>query len=554
VGSWRAIGVLPCALAACGTAGATESPPDRVPDPPRLITPAEGPTGRLVLAPRFTWRAAAGADHYELELAACATGVATCAWAVPLARAIVVGTAWQPAAALPRARFAWRVRACNASCSPWSRARWVDVGRAALDLDGDGYSDAIAGAPLADLGGNDRGAVVIARGPKLAAVRIDEPDHVDGSEFGAALAAGDLDADGVADLVVGAPGHGDGAGRAYVYAHGTARPALTLSDPAGRAGDAFGATVVTGDFDGDGYMDLAIAAPGAEAMTTPDAGRVVIWRGGPAGVTAPPRTVAAPSPEPFDRFGAALAVGDVDGDGYTDLIVGAPGLDRAGAFRGVDRGAVYVYRGSDDGLLAVPFRYEAPVPLDHDRFGFAVAAGDLDGDGVDELLIGAPSASEGASRDGGLVYVFAGGSRTASHVLSMDAGDYERFGSAIAVVGDVDGDGYADAVIGTSAPARGLAFVFRGGPEGLAPTPLTLLQDDGPADAADDFGASVAGAGDVDGDGLADVIVGAASARRDGQRQGSILVYRGTRRTFAAPLRVDGPAEQAHFGRALAGR
>jgi hypothetical protein len=194
------------------------------------------------------------------------------------------------------------------------------------------------------------------------------------------------------------------------------------------------------------------------------------------------------------------------------------------------------------------------VPLDHDRFGYAVAAGDLDSDGVDELLVGAPSASDGASRDGGLVYVFAGGEHTPSRVLSMDAPDYERFGSAVAVVGDVDGDGYADAVIGTSAPARGLAFVFRGGPEGLAAQPLTLLQDTGLADRADDFGASVAGAGDIDGDGLADVIVGAASARRDGRRQGSILVYRGTRATWAAPLRVDGPAEQAHFGRALAGR
>ena len=101
---------------------------------------------------------------------------------------------------------------------------------------------------------------------------------------------------------------------------------------------------------------------------------------------------------------------------------------------------------------------------------------------------------------------------------------------------------------------RGLAFVYRGGREGLADRPFALLHDDAPADSADDFGASVAGTGDVDGDGLADVMIGAASARRDGQRQGSILVYRGGRGAFAAPLRVDGPAEQAHFGRALAGR
>jgi len=541
--------------------------PERAPDPPHPIAPAMGPSGATVLRPRFAWRAAPGALRYDLELAACGGAIATCAWSLPLARASTAELAWRPTADLSRGRVGWRLRACADTCSPWTRPRWVDVGRAVGDLDGDGRSDAIAGAPLVDLGGHDRGAVVIARGPRLASTRLDEPTGTDGAEFGAALADADLDGDGRDDLIVGAPGHGDGAGRAYVYLHGGPTP-LALADAGGRAGDAFGAAIATGDFDGDGLVDLAIAEPGADATATgtdaidSDVGRVLVWRGSPTGLEAP-RVITAPQPEAWDRFGASLATGDLDGDGYADLIVGAPGLDRIGARRGVDRGAVYVYRGSDDGLLAVATGLAAPVPLDHDRFGYAVAAGDIDGDGAAELFVGAPSASGGGGEDGGLVYEFRGtNGGSPARILTMDGTRYQRFGSAIAAAGDVDGDGFGDLIVGTSAPGRGLALVYRGGREGLAVQPLPILRDAraidaNAADAPDDFGDSVAGAGDIDGDGLADVLVGAASARRDGQRQGSILVFRGAPAsgfTFSEPLRVDGPPEQSQFGRALAGR
>ena len=572
---WIALAV---GCAACG-GDPPAAGPVRALDPPRPLSPAPGPTGRGALRPRLVWAPAPGAgptDQYQVEVGACAGGVATCRFDRPLAAATVGGLTWRPPTDLAVGRVAWRVRACaDSACSPWTRPRWLDVGRAPLDLDGDGLSDAIAGAPLVDLGGRDRGAVVIARGPRLAALRIDEPAGADGAEFGAAVAAGgDVDADGRADLIVGAPGHDDGTGRAYVYAGaaiaverpppGGIQPALALSEPGGRPGDAFGADVIAADFDGDGWADVAIAAPGADG-TYPadvDVGRVLVWRGGPTGLDpGSPRILTAPVPEPYDRFGTSLAAGDLDGDGYADLIVGAPGLDRAGARRGVDRGAVYLYRGGADGLSSFAVRLEAPVPLDHDRFGYAVsAAGDVDGDGLADLMVGAPSA-DGADQDSGLVYVFlgrpGGPGSTPDQVLAIDPADaasYERFGSAVAIVGDVDGDGLADIVVGTSGPAQGLALVYRGGREGVRDQPLALLRD--PAGhGVDDFGDSVAGIGDIDGDGLADVLVGAASATPDGGRQGSILVFRGAPGGMApTPLRVDGPTEQSHFGRALAGR
>ncbi|MCE9577956.1 MAG: FG-GAP-like repeat-containing protein [Deltaproteobacteria bacterium] len=567
-------------LALCSACGDEPAPqPTVAPDPPRALGPG-AITGRTGLRPIFRWSAVDAAPRYELELGGCSAGVASCRFEPPIARVAVASTSWQPAGALPRGRYGWRVRACADSCSPWSPVRAIAIGGAVSDLDGDGLSDAVAGAPLADLGGRDRGAVIVARGPTLAATRLDEPAGHDGAEFGAAAAVGDVDADGAADLIVGAPGDGDGAGVAYLYAGravtgGAKAPRLTLADTSARPGDALGATIAVGDFDRDGFADVAVAAPGAgcAALCARDrrtddpadshAGRVLIWRGGPAGLDhSPPRTLTAPSPAPFDRYGAALATGDLDGDGADELIVGAPGQGRAGAARGVDRGAVYVYRGGITGLVDVPIELEAPVPLDHDRFGFAIAAGDLDGDDLADLIVGAPGADDGDARDGGLVYRFRGGElaahRAPDQVVAIRAGAFARFGAALAVCGDVDGDGFGDAVVGVSRDGRGLALVYRGGREGLRAEPIELGDPaeagDAPS-ATDDFGEAVAGVGDLDGDGKADVLVGAVSARDGRGRLGRIVVYRGARGGVApAPLELDGPAEQAHFGRALAGR
>jgi hypothetical protein len=339
-----------------------------------------------------------------------------------------------------------------------------------------------------------------------------------------------------------------------------------LDPPGTRPGDWLGAAVIAADFDGDGYVDAAIAAPGADGARPGeiDVGRVLIWRGGPAGLDpAPPRMLSPPDPSPYDGFGASLSAGDLDADGYADLAVGAAGIDRAGRRRGTDRGAVYLYRGSADGLYAAPVaRLEAPVPLDHDRFGYALsAAGDFDGDRRADLAIGAPS-SEGDATDTGAVYLFTGPAAlagTSPHgVLTVDdfgtpaEHAYRRFGSAVSIVGDVDGDGIAELAVGTSGPDRGLALLYRGSREGIAKKPWTILRDPTPG-AGSDFGDSVGAAGDVDGDGHADVVIGAAGTRRGERQGGSILIYPGTGGGVGAPRMVDGPVEQAHFGRSLAG-
>ncbi len=374
------------------------------------------------------------------------------------------------------------------------------------DLSGDGIADLVAGAQSISPPGVGRlhlefGGTALGGSPELGI-----GGEVSGDGFGVALAAGDLNRDGYGDFVVAAPladmGALDG-GRLYAYLGG---PNLDVFADRVFTGSSPGGHMGeglagVGDVNADGYDDLLIGIPGAFN------GLGFLYFGGPAFDTNPDRFLVAQSPG--ERFGTRAARGgDLNGDGYQDFLVGAPDNDVGGT----DFGAVYVYFGGP----SVDGSPDLVLNGDGGRFGDAITAADFDGDGWSDVIVGAPGRGIG-----GRVSVFRGGpgvlNVTADWVYdSPSAG--EQLGASLSA-GDLDGDGDADLAVGTLNPVGGAALrvlIFAGGSNADDLPAAVLLGTPGTR-----FGAAVAADRDVTGDGHRDVLVGASTYPPDGR----VFVY-----------------------------
>ncbi len=234
-------------------------------------------------------------------------------------------------------------------------------------------------------------------------------------------------------------------------------------------------------------------------------------------------------------LGSVAGAGDVNGDGYDDVIVGCYGYD-AGQ---TDEGAAFVFLGGPAGVAGgSPATAAATLQSDlaGALFGFSAAgAGDVNGDGYDDVIVGAPSYSSGQSNEGG-AFVFLGGPAgiASGNVLSAAVLESDQtgsnFGVQVSCAGDVDRDGYDDVVVGANNFDNvGGVFLFRGGPAGVADgTPATAASALRSDRASSAFGGSVAGAGDTNGDGYDDVIVGAAGYSDGPPNQGAVFVFNGS--------------------------
>ncbi len=391
---------------------------------------------------------------------------------------------------------------------------------AAADLNGDGYTDLIAGAKTA---GSGLGHVhVYFGGPGASdATGILLTGQVSGDDFGYSVdSAGDMNGDGYPEVIVGAPFAGTG--HAYVYFGGPtmdATPDLVLTGAAGS--DGFGISVASaGDVNGDGFGDVIVGAPFNDAGGG-NAGRVYVFFGGPGADSVPDLIVTGKAAG--DEFGySAGGAGDVNGDGVGDLVVGALGNDTAGAAAG----QAYVFFGSaaGDTVADLIFNGEAAG----DELGYAVgAAGDVNGDGYDDVLVGAPFNDAGGN-SAGRVYVFYGGpiADSVPDLVLTGAAAGDNLGSALARAGDLNADGYGDIVAGAplhhvGIVAVGAAYVYFGGPAPDTVPDLILTGEEG----SDQFGFSVKGAGDFDGDGFEDLAVGALFNDLGGSSAGRAYLY-----------------------------
>ena len=308
------------------------------------------------------------------------------------------------------------------------------------------------------------------------------------------------------------------------------------------AGDYAGITVESaGDVNGDGLMDFLIAAP-YEDESGMGSGAVYVFFGRtdrlPNSLTVDDADVRLLGENEADNAGTALAgVGDVDGDGLDDILIGARYQAEGGPYAGA---AYLVYgselvQGSSQGLgdLGVKFVGERF----HDNAGASVAsAGDVDGDGLADLLIGSYR-NDTQAEDAGAVYVFLASSLGSSSVVDVSSADFillgenqdDNAGFSLAGAGDVDGDGLHDLLVGARYSATGglyagAVYVVLGaqltdpGPVALADATCKLIGEE----VSDYAGLSVASAGDLDGDGRSDVLVGAPGQDRGAVDSGAV--------------------------------
>jgi hypothetical protein len=413
---------------------------------------------------------------------------------------------------------------------------------AAGDVNGDGMGDVVIGETAYSNGESSEGRIAVyagrGDGPSPFANRTYEQTAIENPNLGWSVAsAGDVNGDGVDDLLVGAPtwdnfiepGEFDN-GIVFLYLGSlNGLPTSYSWFSYAFSQDQLGISVTgLGDINGDGFADFAAGAhePGVGI------GKVYVWHGGPGLPTFDPQ-VAMYGNSVDSYFGGAITGGDFNGDGYGDLAVGANYDDTLAP----DGGMVQVYLGGPGGMDWTP-DWAAYGSQANEHFGTTVnGRSDTNADGYADLVIGSPDYDRpvffGALIDQGRVDEYHGSaSAILNYARSLNGEGNERFGAALANAGDVDGDGYGDIVVGgpvnnTTLPGQGRAVVHRGSATGLIPTPHWSQLG---YESFSNFGSSVAHAGDSDGDGLSDVLVGAVFEDAGGAQD------RGTARVFTGPL------------------
>lgn len=437
----------------------------------------------------------------------------------------------------------------------WAHTTWVgeaasDNAGAAVadagDFDADGLHDALIGAYYNDAGASNAGAAYVASSADsgtldLSAVTLKITGTDANDYFGRALSgAGDVDGDGDDDVVVGAYLNDAGAtdaGAAYLIGGGltgTMSASLATAVVVGDGGNDYAARSVTGggDFDNDGYTEIALGASQEDSGGV-DAGSAYVFYGPLSGTSSVSSADAHLIGESiYDYAGYAVAnAGDVNGDGMDDLLVGAYGSDAGGA----SAGSAYLLLGPLSGSLDLSLADGRYIGEDAgDQAGSSLGSGDMDNDGLSDVIIGAPEVNDHGSA-AGAVYMVLGSVSGDLDLASADAKLRGNSGSDHAglsvSVGDIDADGVGDPITGawgddTRASTAGVAYVLYGPPSGTADLSTVDVLLTG-ASSSDFAGYSVAGLSDANGDAYGDVLIGAYGQDSGGSSAGSAYLVLG---------------------------
>lgn len=457
----------------------------------------------------------------------------------------ITGTSYRPATALAQGVHYWRLlgKAGTVFGTTWSPAWEFFVGAGASTIDttsgtmpdfnGDGYADVAIGAPYENsyvgvvhiFSGSAAGI-----GATTASTRT-SPGAMNAT-FGYYLAnGGDVNGDGFGDLLVYRRGVTPGITVLLGSAAGLATTGPLVPPPAGS--DSFGLSFASaGDINHDGYGDVLIGAPG----TNSNDGVVYVYLGSATGLpSAPSSSIPGTAGAGRGLGSSVIGAGDLNGDGFSDVVIGA----RSGNAR--------VHLGSASGLSAVPNTTLASPDGAADFGGSANAAGDFNGDGYSDVAFSAPSYSGYIGR----AYVFHGGATglppTPAVIITGTDGPSTYFSLSISNGGDVNRDGCDDLFVTVPNAAR--SYIFYGSASGLSASSNTRLSTSEPATAF--YGTVSAGAGDVNGDGYADVLVGVYGGNSN---TGRFYLYPGSATGLTASTAIirDGAVASGRYGTSVA--
>ena len=375
------------------------------------------------------------------------------------------------------------------------------------DFNGDGYSDFLVGSPQYYVNQNEVGRVMIFLGSSFGPLHY--PSHIfrntDGyRRFGYSIScAGDINKDGKSDVIIGIPGDrfSSAPGEVLVGYGTSSNNVSTFSLYGETVSDYFGFSVSGGDVNGDGYSDVAIGAPNF----TPQGGnfsqgKSYIYFGSPSGISSSPDWECYASE---DEYGGCLNIeGDYNGDGFSDLVVAAGDDVYDDSIRNV-----YLFLGSATGpRWPSSWNYEMVL---QEAGVYVTSANDANGDGYDELIL----------KFNHQVLLFNGGYQRVSFHPDWALG-YEYGNISIAPAGDVNGDGFSDVICGRASEES--AFLFYGTISGISSTISWTVTAQG------SFGSAVGTAGDINNDGYDDVIVGAPSFVNNDGSIGRVFLFLGS--------------------------
>ncbi len=382
------------------------------------------------------------------------------------------------------------------------------------------------------------------------------------STFGHTMTTGDFDGDGKYEIIVSSEqervGDNHNQGKVYIFDEG-GKYLFALNSPNPQIDGYFGSSLSSGDLDGDGRWEVLVGARGENMKEASGVGRAYLFDG--KGYLL--HSFANPNYKEYSSFGYSVLMKDLDGNGRAEIIIGAPtenttlttAIPVGSSKTGKTHGRVYIFSGTDFSLMDIL----APTDLNKNiNLGSSLASGDIDGDGIKELIAGAIGGETGGFSSQGEVYIFGrkgeGGEKKWSLlniITTPNPGPMSLFGYALAT-GDINGDGKADIAIGAPGEmvgksfGQGKVYIYDGAKKIFT---HSLTTPDVSANAY--FGSSIILI-DINGDKGDDFIIGAfQKSKKDITNQGFVFAYSGKTTALFYSLTTAVPQQDSFFGTSL---